>query len=354
MGNRAMKDVLSDREREILCEIVEAYLADGEAVASAALARVSRTGLSSASLRNVMADLEEKGFLLQPHTSAGRIPSDLGFRLYIDKLLQGAALSHKDGRRLRSLLSPAGSLEELLAQVSRVLADLTAEMGMAVAPASRQAMLQSIHFVRVAPERVLAVVVTGGGLVDSRLLVTERDFAPAELERISNFCTGSFAGLALSEIGARLVALMAEERAQADELLSGVVSLGNQAVASKSAPAGEVFYNGADRLLERAAPGQLQAVRRLLAAFADKAALLALLNGYLAYAGPRVLFGSEFALAGGDDLGLIVTSFHRSSGEDGLIGVIGLKRMDYPRIIPIVDYIGQYLSGTGAEPGGAE
>ncbi|HVN75974.1 MAG TPA: heat-inducible transcriptional repressor HrcA [Thermoanaerobaculaceae bacterium] len=349
-----MKDVLSDREREILCEIVESYLASGEPVASATLARTSRTGLSSASLRSVMADLEEKGFLLKPHTSAGRIPSDLGFRLYIDRLLQGAALSHKDSRRLKSMLSPMASLEEVLAQASRVLADVTAEMGMAMAPASRQATLQSIHFVRVAQERVLAVVVTGGGLVDSRLLATERDFAPAELERISNYCTQSFAGLVLREIGTRLLALMAEERAQADELLSGVVALGHQAVAAESTPVGEVFFNGADRLLERAAPGQLQAVRRLLAAFSDKAALLSLLNGYLAYAGPRVLFGSEFSLVGGDDLGLIVTTFHRSSGEDGLIGVVGLKRMDYPRIIPIVDYIGQYITGTGAEPGGVE
>lgn len=349
-----MKAVLSEREREILCEVVELYLASGEPVASAALARVSRTGLSSASLRSVMADLEDKGFLLQPHTSAGRIPSDLGFRLYIDKLLQGAVLSHRDERRLRAMLPPAGSLEEVLAQVSRVLADVTAEVGMAMAPASQQASLQSIHFVRVAPQRVLAVVVTAGGLVDSRLLTVERDFHSAELERISNYCTQSFAGHPLHEISKRLLALMAEERAQADELLAGVVALGKRAVTTDGVPGGEVFVEGADRLLDRAGPGQFHAVRRLLAAFADKALLLSLLNGFLVSSGPRVLLGSEFSLVDGDDLGLIVTSFHRSSGEDGLIGVVGLKRMDYPRIIPIVDYIGQYLTGAGREPGGAE
>ncbi len=349
-----MKAVLSEREREILCEVVEVYLATGEPVASAALARVSRTGLSSASLRNVMADLEEKGFLLKPHTSAGRIPSDLGFRLYIDKLLQGAALSHKDAKRLRAMLSPAGSLEEVLAQVSRVLADMTAEVGMAMAPASQQASLQSIHFVRVAAQRVLAVVVTAGGLVDSRILSVDRDFTSAELERISNYCTRSFAGHPLHEISKRLLALMAEERAQADELLAGVVALGKRAVAADGGPGGEVFVEGADRLLDRAGPGQFHAVRKLLAAFADKALLLSLLNGFLVSSGPRVLLGSEFSLVDGDDLGLIVTSFHRSSGEEGLIGVVGLKRMDYPRIIPIVDYIGQYLSGAGRGSGGVE
>jgi heat-inducible transcriptional repressor len=349
-----MSDVLSERERDILCEVVEMYLVDGEPVASAALARTSRTGLASASLRNVMADLEEKGFLFQPHTSAGRVPSDQGFRFYIDGLLQRTALSQRDERRLKAMLLPAGPLEEVLAQVSRVLANVTTEVGLALAPASQQATLQSIHFVRVAPGRVLTVVVTAGGLVDSRLLVVERDFRADELERISNYCTGSFAGLALNEIRNRLLALMAEERAQADELLSGVVALGRRAVETGGGSPGEVFVEGTGRLLERAGPGQLDAVRRLLAAFAEKAMLLALLNDYLVSSGPRVLVGSEFTLAGGDDLGLIVTSFHRASGEQGLIGVVGLKRMDYPRIIPIVDYIGQYLTGAGDEPGGTE
>jgi heat-inducible transcriptional repressor len=350
----ATKEGLSNRERDILCEVVELYLTSGEPVPSAAVARASRTGLSSASLRNVMAELEEKGFLVQPHTSAGRVPSDLGFRVYIDGVLQKAELSQRDERRLRSMLLPSGPLEEVLARVSRVLADVTTEVGMALAPTSQQTTLQSVHFVRVAPSRVLAVVVTGGGLVDSRLLAVDRDFQPAELERISNYCTLSFVGLPLHEIRSRLLALMAEERAQADRLLTGVVALGRRAVDTEDASGGEVFVQGTDRLLEKAGPGQMEGVRRLLAAFADKAMLLTLLNDFLAAAGPRVLLGAEFSLVGGDDLGLILTSFHRSSGEQGLIGVVGLKRMDYPRIIPIVDYIGNYLTRTGTEPGGVE
>jgi heat-inducible transcriptional repressor len=347
-----MKEGLSERERDILCEAVELYLATGEAVASAALARSSRSGLSPASLRNVLAELEDKGLLIQLHTSAGRIPLDLGFRVFIDRALQRVELAQRDERRLKAMLLPSGPLEEVLAQVSRVLADVTTEVGLALAPASQQAMLQSVHFVRVAPQRVLAVVVTSGGLVDSRLLAVERDYEAAELERISNYCTLSFAGLALHEIRSRLLSLLAEERAQADELLTGVVALGRRAVDAEVASGGEVFVEGTGRLLERAGPGQLEAVRRLLAAFADKAILLTLLNEFVAASGPRVLLGSEFSLVGGDDLGLIMTSFHRASGEQGLIGVVGLKRMDYPRIIPIVDYIGNYLTRTGGVPGG--
>jgi len=348
-----MKEGLSERDRDILREIVEVYLATGEPVASATLARTSRTGLSPASLRNVMAELEEKGFLVQPHTSAGRVPSDLGFRVYIDGVLQKAELSHRDERRLKAMLLPAGPLEEVLAKVSRVLADVTTEVGMALAPTSQQTTLQSFHFVRVASNRVLAVLVTGGGLVDSRLLAVDRDFEPAELEHISNYCTLSFVGLPLQEIRNRLLVLMVEERARADQLLTGVVALGQRAVDTEVASGGEVFVQGADHLLEKAGPGQMEAVRRLLAAFADKAMLLTLLNDFMVACGPRVLLGAEVSLVGGSDLGLILTSFHRSSGEQGLIGVAGLKRMDYPRIIPIVDYIGNYLTKTGTDPGGA-
>jgi heat-inducible transcriptional repressor len=347
-----MQESLSKRERETLCEIVELYLATGKPVASAALARASRTGLSSATLRNEMARLEESGFLIQPHTSAGRVPTDFGFRVYIEGVLQRAELLERDKRRLRAMLQPSGPLEEMLAKVSRVLADVTAEVGMALAPTSQRTTLQSVHFVRVAPRRVLAVVVTGGGLIDSRLLAVERDFQPAELEHISNYCTLSFVGLPLHEIRKRLLSLMVEEHAQADELLTGVVALGQQAVETEVVSGGEVFVEGTNRLLERAGPGQLEAVRRLLAAFADKAMLLSLLNDFLEAAGPKVLLGTEFSLLGGDDLGLIVTSFHRNSGEHGLIGVVGLKRMDYPRIIPIVDYVGNYLTMAGGEQGG--
>lgn len=344
--------MLSEREHEIMCEVVELYLAAGEPVASAALAKVSRTGLSAPSLRNTMAELERKGLLVQPHTSAGRIPSDLAFRRYIERLLRHTEISPREARRLKGMLLSGGPLEETLADVSRILAQVTAEVGVALAPAPCQASVQSMHFVRVATERVLAVLVTSGGLIDSRLLSVDREFTPAELDRISNYCSECFAGLTLDEIRTRLFALMHEERAQADKLLAGVVALGSRAIDTEVAAGGEVFVEGATNLLDKALPGQLETMRQLLAAFADKALLLRLLNEFIAGAGPRVVLGSEFSVVGGEELGLIVTSFERDTGERGLVGVIGLKRMDYSRIIPIVGYIGQHLSWAGHEPGG--
>lgn len=330
--------------------MVELYLAGGEPVASAAVARASSTGLSAASIRNVMSDLEEAGYLMQPHTSAGRVPTDRGFRVYLNGQLAHVVLPPVEERRLRAMLTGSGPLEESLAQVSHVLAEVTSEVGVAVAPHSQDASLRSIHFVQVSSERVLAIVVTAGGLVDSRLLSVERAFSQAELERISNYCTRSFTGLPLSQIRSRLLVMMAEERGKCDELLAGVVALGQQAVMADVG--GEVFLEGAGRLYERAAPGQLEAVRRLFAAFSEKAALLTLLNQLFQDGGPRVALGSELALTGDGDVGLIVTSFQCGSGERGLVGVIGLKRMDYPRIIPIVGFMGAYLSEVGGCSGG--
>lgn len=346
-----LRESLTDRQREILCDVVELYVTQGEPVSSSAVARSSGTNLSSASIRNVMADLETAGFLVQPHTSAGRVPTDLGFRIYIDGLLAHHALPAHDARRLRAMLTPSTSLEESLAQVSRVLADVTREVGMAAVPATQDATLRSIHFVKVAAQRVLGIVVTAGGLVDSRLLAVDRDFSPPELERISNFCSGEFAGLTLQQIRTRVLALMAEERARCDELLSGVMALAQHTVFAPPA-GGELFVDGTKRLLERAAPGQIEALRGLFAAFADKALLLSLLTDYLAASGTRVAVGSEMPLGAEGDLGLVVTSFRCPSGERGVVGVIGLKRMEYSRIIPVVEFIGDLMSELGGSTGG--
>lgn len=346
-----IQDSLSERQREILCEVVELYVAQGEPVASTAVARVSQTGLSSASIRNVMARLESAGLLVQPHTSAGRVPSDLGYRVYIDRVLQHRCLSSRDARRLRAMLPPAASLEESLAQASRVLAEVTHEVGMAAAPATQEATVRSLHFVKVAERRVLGIVVTAGGLVDTRLLAVERDFSPGELERISNYFSERFAGLTLQQIRSRVLELMAEERSKCDELLSGVLALAQQTLSSP-ASGGEVFLEGTAHILERVAPAQVDTLRSLFAALTDKALLLSLLNQYMQASGTRVAVGSELPLASDGDLGLIVTTFQCPSGERGVVGVIGLKRMEYSRIIPVVEFIGSYLGARGATPGG--
>jgi heat-inducible transcriptional repressor len=343
---------LAERERAILEEIVRLYLDRGEPVASGSVASRSASGLSSASIRNVMADLEEKGYLAQPHTSAGRVPTEQGLTVFVRALLDHAALPAAERRRLRSRLAGEGTLDETLDRVSRELARVSREVGIAVAPAPQEATLKSLHFVRVAANRVVAVVVTGGGLVDSRLLSVEQDYAPAELERVSSYCTETFGGLTLAEIRVRLLSLLAEERARYDQLVATALELSRRAVESEVSSGGEVFVQGAERLLERAAAGQLDALRRLLAAFADKALLLKVLNEFLGVGDARVVVGPQFALAAGGEVGLVVASFRLATGEQGLVGVIGPKRMNYPRIIPVVDYVGHCIGDRRPGQGG--
>ncbi len=347
-----MDETLEEREKGILGEVVRLYLDRGEPVASASVANRSATRLSPASIRTVMADLEEKGFLTQPHTSAGRVPTDRGLAHFVGALLQSTALSPAEQRHLRAKLSFEGTLEEVLDQVSRVLAHVSHEVGLAVAPGPQRATLKSLHFVKVASNRVVAIVVTVGGQVDSRLLSVDRDYAPAELERISSYCSETFGGLTFAEIRARLLSLMTEERARYDQLLQGAIELSRRAVESEEASGGDVFLQGADRLLERAATGQLEALRRLLAAFSDKTLLLKVLNEFLSVDDARVLVGSQFALAAGGEVGLVVTSFDLATGEHGLVGVIGPKRMNYPRIIPVVDFVGHCLGEPRPDSGG--
>jgi heat-inducible transcriptional repressor len=350
-GRTWMTEVLNERVRSILEEVVRLYLATGGRLPGAVPAPVDRPV--------VAVDPQRHGRVGGWAISRSRMPRRVGFlrpgvRSFVDELLQRPALPRREERRLRSLLSPVGPLEEGLARVSLVLADVTSEVGVALAPTSENVKVRSLHFVQVGKQRVLAVVVTQGGLVDSRLLSVEHDYDEQELERISSFCAAHFSGLSVVEIRRQLMALMAEDRARWDSLIAGVIELARQAVETGESGRGEVFIQGTDRLLERLAPGQLDAIRQLFAALADRALLLQLLDEYVEGDGPRAVLGSEFTLGGGRDLRADRQRVRVDTGERGLVGVIGPKRMDYPRIIPIVDFMGRYLTTIGSGPGGLQ
>ncbi len=343
---------LSQREEEILGEVVHLYLGCGEPVASGNVARSSGTGLSSASIRNVMAALEEHGLLEQPHTSAGRVPSDRGLRYFLERLLPATTLQHPERDRLRRLFSGDGTVDERLDRATRVLAEMTHQVGLAATQASALATMRSIHFVKVSATQVLAVLVTTGGLIESRILPVEKDFSAAELERISNYCTESFSGRSLVDIRAALEQLMTEDRARYDELLSGVVALRDWATWAEPGVAGDVWIQGVEALLD-SMDRRIESMRRLLAAFSDKSTLVRLLDDFMAGSGARVLLGSQLTLGVGEDLGIIVRSFELAGGESGVVGLIGRRSMDYPHLIPMVEYIGGLLGSAERSHGGS-
>lgn len=342
-----MDDELSEREHEILCEVVELYLGCGEPVASRSVAEASELSLSPASIRSIMAHLEEKGFLEQPHTSAGRVPSDNGLAVYLERVLRRPALPSNEQERLCRLLPAFGTLEDRLDHASRVLARLARQVGMAVRPCTSTASMRSLHFVKVDDSQVLAVLVTSGGLVESRLLAVGRCFEDDELTRVSRFCTETFAGLSLRAIRDRLAAIVEQERTRYDRLVAAAVELADKATRQSPVGVSSMFVQGVENLLGGSGEPHREDLHRLLSTLSERTALMHLLDRFLTSPGPRVALGGELAFLGTTGLGMVIRSFELAGGEVGLVGVIGVRHMNYPYLVPVVDFVGQRMAEHG-------
>ncbi len=293
-----------------------------------------------------MAQLEEKGLLQQPHPSAGRVPSDLGLTVYLERILRQPALPANERERLCRLLPAGGTLEDRLDHASRVLAQLANQVGMAVRPVASAAPMRSLHFVKVDDSQVLAVLVTGGGVVESRVLAVGRCFEDEELGRISRFCTDTFAGLTLKEIRDRLAVIVEQERTRYDELVAAAVELTNMATRKAPISSSSVFVQGVENLLA-GGEAHRENLQRVLVTLSERTALMHLLDRFLASTGPYVAVGGELAFLGAPSLGMVIRSFRLGGGEVGLVGVIGVRHMNYPYLVPVVDFVGQRLAGQG-------
>ncbi len=347
-----MYEDLNERENEVLCEVVELYLGCGEPVASRSVAEASGLALSPATIRSIMAHLEEKGYLEQPHTSAGRVPSDSGLAVFLERVLRRPALPSDERERLSRMLPASGTLEDRLDHASRVLAQLAHQVGMAVRPNTSLAPMRSLHFVKVDDKQVLAVLVTTGGVVESRLLAVERRFDEDELSRVSKFCTETFSGLSLRAIRDRLCVLVDEERTRYDQLVAAAVELADKATREVPASAAGVFVQGVENLVARAREAQRESLHRLLATLSERTTLMHLLDRFLTSPGPRVALGGELAAVGATSMGMVVRSFQLAGGEVGLVGVLGVRHMNYPYLVPVVDFVGQRMAEQGEDPNG--
>ena len=333
---------LSPRDREILKDVVHQFILSGEPVSSRAVARASQHGLSAATIRNVMADLAEMGLLDQPHTSAGRVPTGSGFHLYIESLMETRDLPDEERRQIEGELAGSSSdTERLIGTTTQLLSSLSGQIGIVVTPAFGDTVLQAVDFVPLSGRRVLCVVVSKAGFVENKLVETEEELGREELVRISNYLTESFRGQTLRTIRERLLALMREERAEVDLLLARAIQLAGQGLAGGEEPGLKI--EGTTSLIGQPGIGDVERVRRLLDAFADRQSLVALLSQCLDGNGVRVLIGEDSDVT--SDLGLtLVARAYGSEGKTrGTLGILGPARMPYERIIPLVDYLGESL-----------
>ena len=330
---------LNERSLILLKTLVERYIAEGQPVGSRALSRYSGLDLSPASIRNVMADLEEMGFIASPHTSAGRVPTARGYRFFVDTLLKIKPLDTVEISQLEGQLH-AESTQRLVVSASQLLSDLTHFAGMVMTP-RRGAGFRHIEFLRLSDARILLILVTPEGDVQNRILLTEKRYSPSELTEAGNILNQHYAGLTFDEIRRRIREELKQLTADMTQLMTAALEAGS--AASESAE--EVVISGESNLLDsQDLSSNMANLRRLFELFDRKTGLLQLLEISNRAQGVQIFIGGESGVAPLDECSVITAPYEVDGQVVGTVGVIGPTRMAYERVIPIVDITAKLLS----------
>jgi heat-inducible transcriptional repressor len=343
---------LSRRALSVLCAVVELHIRSGDPVASKQVARHSGLGLSPATMRNVMAELEEGGYLCRSHSSAGRVPSDRGFRHYVDALPRRTGPTPTVRREIEERMTAMRrELFEDVEWVARLIAEATREAGVAVRPMGDGPVLEAVSLVLLDNNRVLGVIVTDNGAVEKRVIEVDGDRSRESLQTLSNFLTSHLAGLSLREVESRIDTLCTGEgsagprelRAEAQEIARQLFSIEDRDV--------EVWVAGTDNLLATSDFGDIERVRSLLTTLQDRACIAKEFRKAFAHGRTQVLIGDESEATASGSLGMVATLYFRDSRRAGAVGVVGPRRMDYQRIVPVVEYVGNTLTQMLETPG---
>ncbi|MCX7893806.1 MAG: heat-inducible transcriptional repressor HrcA [Burkholderiales bacterium] len=332
-----------ERAKALLKVLIERYIAEGEPVGSRTLSRYSGLDLSPATIRNVMADLEEMGFIASPHTSAGRVPTQRGYRFFVDSLLTLRPLEQIEIEQLEGNLHPDHP-QRLLAQASQLVSELTQFAGVVVAPRRRAPAFRHIEFLGLSEKRVLLIIVTPEGDVQNRILFTERAYTPAELATATNFINQNYAGLTLAEIRERVRDELRQLRQDMTGLMTAALEAGSEALAES---AESYVVSGERRLLDsQDLASNMARLRELFELFERKTALMQLLDVSNRAQGVQIFIGNESGIAPLDECSVVTAPFEVNGQVLGTVGVIGPTRMAYERVIPIVDVTAKLLSSA--------
>ena len=344
-------DSLSDRARHLLRVLVESYIREGQPVGSRSLSRDSGLNLSAATVRNVMADLEEYGFVTSPHTSAGRVPTDKGYRFFVDTLLKqgstGSAEAVMDELQQGLEQQDDRDPKALVAVASRVLSSLTHLAGVVTIPRQPHQALSQIEFLPLSENRVLAVMVVNGRDVQNRIVQLERYYSAEELRRAANFLNLQFGGKELSQVRSDIVAELAQTTETLSQLMRDAIRVAQQVV-GEGRRQGEPEYviAGETNLMEFAELSNVDKLRRLFEAFTAKRDILHLLDQSLGAEGVQIFIGQESGYQILDDISLVTAPYALDNETVGVLGVIGPTRMAYDRVIPIVDVTARLLGSA--------
>ncbi|MBI3285870.1 MAG: heat-inducible transcriptional repressor HrcA [Burkholderiales bacterium] len=335
---------LDIRAQTLLKALVERYIADGQPVGSRALSKISGLELSPATIRNVMADLEQMGFVASPHTSAGRIPTPRGYRVFVDKLL---TVQEIDEAALESRMQPSlltNPPQKIIANAAQVLSSLSQFAGVVMTP-RQESIFQQVEFLRLSEKRILLVVVAPSGDVHNRLLLTDVDYKPPQLVQAANYLNQNFGGLSFEDARLRINSELRQLQNDMTRLMQAAVQAGSDAMAADQAD--EVVISGERNLLHvEDLSSNMTSLRKLFDMFEQKNSLMQLLDVSSKATGVQIFIGGESQLLPMDEMSIITAPYGVNGKIVGTLGVIGPTRMAYERVIPIVDITAKLLSNA--------
>ncbi len=347
MTPEATTSVPNERAQFLLKALIQRFIRDGQPVGSRTLSRDSGLELSPATIRNVMSDLEDLGLVSAPHTSAGRIPTPQGYRLFVDTLVRYKQPKEGDIRKLQSKLTEQqDDPDALLSSVSSLLSNLTSLASVVTVPRGPRAILRQIEFLALSDNRVLAILVINDREVQNRILHTEQPHTPGELQKAANFINDNYVGHDLMQVRKRLIDDLDKTRDSMNQAMHDIISVAQSAMEGAAAPQGEFVLSGETNLMDFAELSDIETLRRLFDAFSKKRFMLKMLDKSINASGVQVFIGEESGFQILDDVSVVTAPYRLDSDMIGVIGVIGPTRMAYDRVVPIVDITARLLESA--------
>lgn len=334
---------LDTRAQTLLKTLVERYIADGQPVGSRALSKISGLDLSPATIRNIMSDLEEMGYLSSPHTSAGRIPTPRGYRLFVDSLLTVQHYNESSVEVQMQARLNQHQPQKIIANAAQMLSSLSQFAGVVLSP-KRESVFQQIEFLRLAEKRILLVIVQPNGDVQNRMLLTEQDYTPSQLVQSANYINKNYGGLSFDEVRNRLQNELRKLRDDMSNLMQIAVEAGSEVMAENT---DDMVISGERNLLSvNDLSSNMSSLRKLFDMFEHKSSLMQLLDVSAKATGVQIFIGGESNLVPMDEMSVVTAPYEVNGRIVGTLGVIGPTRMAYERVIPIVDITAKLLSNA--------
>jgi len=344
MSAEAITPSPNDRAQHLLRVLIQRYIAEGQPVGSRTLSKDSGLDLSPATIRNVMSDLEEMGLVSAPHTSAGRIPTPKGYRLFVDTLVRYRQPLDEDIVALREQIQrKADDANALVKSVSNLLSEFTSLAGVVTVPRGSHAALRQIEFLPLSEKRILAILVINDREVQNRILHTDRDYSESELQQAANFINEHYAGIEMLDVRERIVADLESTRHSMNQAMHDIIAVAHSAMAGASEPSKSFVLAGETNLMDFAELSDVDTLKRLFEAFSRKRLILDLVDRSLNADGVQIFIGEESGFSILDDCSVVTAPYQLDDDTIGVLGVIGPTRMAYDRVVPIVDVTARLL-----------